>query len=109
MRLKAGAKPKGLTPQLVLGIIVAEGVFNHYGKECVITSLNDSTHMAGSKHYEGNGVDFRIRHLDGDDSEIKSDDLSMAKLIISDCKYCLGPDYDVVLESDHIHMEYDPK
>lgn len=24
-------------------------------------------------------------------------------------KYMLGPNYDVVLEKDHIHIEYDPK
>jgi hypothetical protein len=24
-------------------------------------------------------------------------------------KELLGPDYDVVIENDHIHIEYDPK
>lgn len=109
LEIKNGVRMKGLTPQLVIGIVVAEGVFSHYGRDCVVTSLNDSEHMKGSKHYEGNGVDFRVRHLDGNDSDLKSDDLAMAKLIVSDLKDSLGQDFDVLLEGNHIHMEYDPK
>ena len=66
--------------------------------EMVITAIFDGTHMAGSKHYEGNAFDVRRWYLG-----------SRVKEYIARLKTAIGPDYDVVNEKTHIHFEYDPK
>ena len=66
-----------------------------------ITSGNDSTHMKGSKHYTNEAFDVRTLNLiDGRDA---------AKLWTTRIREALGLKYQVVLEKDHIHVEYDPK
>lgn len=66
-----------------------------------ITSANDSKHMAGSKHYANEAFDFRIHNVLGGKVAVDK--------WVSDIKGMLGRKYDVVLEIDHIHVEYDPK
>jgi hypothetical protein len=52
--------------------------------------------MEGSLHYRGFAVDLRLPT--DNKEEIR------AELAAS-----LGAEYDVILEIDHIHIEYDPK
>jgi len=70
---------------------------------CVwITSAADGKHMAKSLHYVNRAFDVRIRNIVGDiDAE--------AALWCERLRSTLGKDYDVVLEGDHIHIEFDPK
>lgn len=99
MKLKEGVIPQGLTPEILLGIIIANDVFKFFGHESVITSLLDSKHSHTSLHYCGNAVDFRVKHVARDKWE----------LVTEKIKERMTPDYDVILESDHIHIEYQPK
>lgn len=100
MKIKDGVKLDKLTPQLVLAIAIAGQVYlDVVKKEMVITSISDGKHMKGSKHYIGNGVDTRIRDLTP---------LEQANVLVG-LKTSLGLNYDVVLEIDHFHIEYDPK
>lgn len=85
-------------------VIICAATFNAwlecgFAGECWVTSLNDSGHMQGSKHYTDEAADFRTRGLKTSDIE------RWAKV----CKRRLGRSYDVVVESDHLHIEYDPK
>lgn len=66
---------------------------------CVVTSGSDGKHMKQSKHYTNEALDFRI-------SDIQPQDLQP---IVKACKEILGKDFDVVLEGNHLHVEYDPK
>jgi hypothetical protein len=66
------------------------------GEESVITSTYEGNHSPSSLHYGNLAVDFRL-------PKKKADDL------ISAIRSRLSQDYDVVLETDHIHVEYDPK
>lgn len=104
IRIKSGVKVekggKKATPELLLGLMVAASVYDKYGYDCVITSLLDGTHSTNSLHYQGQAGDLRTRHLP---------DLSMKRAIRDDIAAALGRDYDAVLESDHIHLEYDKK
>jgi len=70
------------------------------GQPVVVTSLNDSVHMPGSLHYAGSAADLRTHTLSGDQVQRVWSALN-ARL------YWQG--FDVVLESNHIHVEYDPK
>jgi hypothetical protein len=99
LSLKKDVNAKGLQPEILLAILIAEGVYAKYGRELVITSLLDGQHMHNSLHYKGLAVDLRIHHLDK--KEIS--------YIVAYLKTRLGSQYDVVLETTHIHIEFDPK
>lgn len=64
-----------------------------------ITSGNDGKHMKNSKHYTNEAIDIRTF-----DMELGRDVHTTLRL-----KKRLGKDYDVILEKDHIHIEYDKK
>lgn len=57
--------------------------------------------VPNSKHYENHAFDFRISNVVGGHAVARSWAAKMA--------LALGPDYDVVLEADHIHCEFDPE
>jgi hypothetical protein len=101
MQLKTGVRPTGLRPELLLALIVAAEVWKSLDEELVITSLNDSKHSATSLHYDGRAADLRTNYFTDEEKQHAA-----AKL-----RSALGsnPDYDVVVESDHIHLEYQPK
>ncbi len=65
--------------------------------EITITSANDGKHMTNSLHYKNNAVDLRTR------------DMKNAKVCGWEIKQYLGKDFDVILEKDHLHIEYQPK
>ena len=67
-----------------------------------ITSATDSEHMEGSLHFENKAFDIRIRNIIG---HVQDE----ARLWAERMQVALGDDYDVLLESDHIHVEYDHK
>lgn len=94
--LKTGVRAAGLRPEILLAIQVAEGVWKSQGSDLVVTSLTEGRHSRTSLHYSGAACDFRIWSID---AEKARDELAKA----------LGDDYDVVLESSHIHCEFQPK
>lgn len=99
MDIKPGVRINGIKPEMLLGVIVANSIFEKHGKEFTLTSVVDSKHSRGSKHYSGNAIDARTRHL----STVEADRLTIA------INTALGADFDVVLESTHLHLEYHPK
>lgn len=68
-------------------------------KEIVVTSILDGVHSNRSLHYKGLAFDMRT-HI--------YTQYEISKLM-GNLKWMLGANYDVVLEKDHIHIEYDPK
>lgn len=97
MKLKQGVSLLGLTPQSCVGILVAYSIFREEGYDAVVTSGSEGSHKAKSKHYIGNAFDLRIGMVDAD----KRPPL-VAKLAAA------LPGFDVILEADHIHVEWDP-
>jgi hypothetical protein len=65
----------------------------------MITACVDGKHMAGSLHFSGQAVDLRTRDVPAGD---------MQKLLAR-IRECVGGDYDVILEIDHLHVEFQPK
>lgn len=87
----------GLSFHICLALVKAMKVWKLNGMmELLVTSARDGKHMDGSKHYTGEAVDLRSRNL--------PDAVSMRNQL----QHELGPDFDVILERDHIHIEYDP-
>lgn len=99
LSLKPGVSMSKLQPQIVLGLIAIHSLFQRYGYACTITSICDGVHRPNSLHGVGAAVDLRIRAIGSANVE----------RLVSDIRQALGSDFDVVLEVDHIHVEYDPK
>lgn len=95
--IKPGVRVRGLSNEILLAIVIAESVYRETQGLMVITSLTDGKHSVGSLHYTGEAVDLRLP------STIVIDQ------VVSQLKSALGSSYDVILETDHIHIEYDPK
>ncbi len=96
-KLKPLVRPEGVSSEILLAIWVAEEVYRELGaKQFVITSLTDGKHKIGSKHYCGKAVDLRIWVLDED----------KRKPAVEKIQHRLAAGYIVLLESDHIHIQY---
>ena len=67
--------------------------------DVTVTSTRGDVHSKGSLHYAGHAFDLRTRNLL----------TSQITAWISRIKLAVGDDFDVVLESNHIHVEYQPK
>ena len=101
MLLKQGVRLHGIRPEIVLALQIAEKVYEKRTRsvEMVVTSVIDGRHSHGSLHYVGAAVDLRTRDIDG----------QTINDIVADLMERLNNDYDVILESNHIHIEYQPK
>jgi hypothetical protein len=98
MKLKPGVKLEGVQWQMFDAAIKVEEVYNNLGHELTITSASEGHHGPRSLHYKGRALDFRTRTVP----------LSQRQKILKSVKAKLGPDFDVVLEKDHLHLELDP-
>ena len=94
--IKSGVRIKGLSNEILLAVVISTTVFSKYSENLTITSLTDGDHMSGSLHNCGDAVDLRLPEV------------GKRAAIVSDLKDCLGRSFDVILETDHIHIEYDP-
>lgn len=99
IHFKEGVRFEGVQPVLWDGLLTVAVSYHTFGYQLVVTSLTDGTHKEGSLHYKGLAADLRTRHL-------KVNDVAV---VVRGVKDALGKGWDVVLEGDHIHIEYDPK
>ena len=95
MLLKAGVDISRLNREIRRALPGIARVYDSYGYELTITSTFDGNHGEGSLHYHHDAIDT-----------VKTPEF--LPNIHHDIKIGLGSDFDVVLESDHIHIEYDP-
>ena len=93
--IKNSVDLRGLSPQMAIAYTIACKCYGQY--DCVITSANDSKHGPNSLHYKGQALDLRTRHLNGQGLQS----------VYHKLKESLGEQFDVVLEADHIHIEFD--
>lgn len=71
-------------------------IYASYGYDLIVTSTYEGTHSPGSLHYSNEAIDV-------DDPPDHKEEITQK------IKDSLGRDFDVILESDHIHIEHDPK
>ncbi|MFY9268546.1 MAG: hypothetical protein WAO55_02230 [Candidatus Manganitrophaceae bacterium] len=68
------------------------------GRDAIITSAREGMHKRSSLHYQGKVIDLRTSDMGPGTPEE----------VVRELKNALGFQFDVILESDHIHVEYDP-
>lgn len=85
--------------ELIDGLITCAEVYYDLGYTLVITSMYDGAHMPGSFHYEGLAADLRT-------SMVPKERLPS---LVAALRRKLPRYWDVVLEKDHIHVEYDTR
>lgn len=96
MLIKAGVDISRLRPEIRKKLTAIERIVDAIGQEeLVITSTYEGNHSAGSLHYADLAVDVRRTNR--------------PDVVCQEIRRELGQDYDVVLENNHIHIEYDPK
>lgn len=92
MTIKPGVQLRIMSTQILLAILEADRILEG---TAVVTSVSDGKHSAGSLHYVGLAFDLRLP--------------ANPAGFVGALKAALGAEYDVVLEHDHIHVEYQPK
>ena len=76
----------------------------------VVTSVSDQGHGEESLHYVGRAFDVRTKGTrKGAINAVLEDQQRETELWAGRIRSLLGKDWDVVVEVDHIHVEYDPK
>ena len=96
---KFGVEWHDMHPAIEAATSSIEKVYAQFGVPCVCTSARDGKHSPKSLHYSGRAIDLRTRQL-GNMQQLE---------VTARLRKVLGPDFDVVLESDHLHIEFDPK
>lgn len=100
MKFKRNVIIPGLDIMMRRVLIEADKIWRELGQELVVTSALDGVHSAGSLHYYGRALDFRINYFTPEEADHAADMLRRA---------LPGNKYDVVRETTHIHAEFDPK
>ena len=111
---KRGVKLDGLRAEMSLALPVVAYAYATFGTDCIITSgtegdPSDGVHSALSKHYTGEALDFRtrmFRSVSFGYDKFEAD--SRIEMLASLIRESLTDEYDVVVESTHIHVEFDP-
>ena len=81
---------------MAIAYTVACFIYFEFGEEtCQLTSGTEGVHGRASLHFPGQGIDLK--------RPIAAEQIEVA------LKVHLGDEFDVVLESDHIHIEFQPK
>jgi len=100
--IKAGVDVRGIGQEILLGAVILAGVFWRHGIPLLVTSCRDGKHKDNSLHYIGDAIDLRLPSRFNSTANI---DL----MLLAEGREALGEQYDLILEADHLHLEFDPK
>lgn len=106
MKVKDGVISFAPHPSILHAMEVVNAYWwKEFGEHATVTSIHDKTHSFESFHY-GTRDDIRTRAFDVRTRDLGGD--AKAKMR-NDLRRLLGTIFDVVLESDHLHIELDMK
>jgi hypothetical protein len=100
--IKPGVDIRGIGTEVSFGLRILEAVLWKHGADCMITTCRDGQHMEGSKHYIGDAVDVRLASRWVTTSNVDI-------VVLNEARVNLGDQFDLVLEENHFHLEFDPK
>ena len=105
MRFKKGVTVFGINPEMIVALMVADGVYSDIVNQPVtVTAVTDGTHTS-IVHYLGYGVDIRTR----DDDSYKQWTDTVKQKLIAELRARLPEGFEIICHSTHIHIEYDPR
>ena len=96
MKIKNSTQIAGIKPEMIIALMVATRVWSNFGQVLTITSIMDGKHCTTSRHYQGMACDLRTRYFT----------MAEKKGAINQLREDLGPEYNVVWHTSHIHIEY---
>lgn len=99
--------PRNVEPEM-LRILEAVEITAPETRDGVIWITSAYRTSSGSKHRTGEAFDIRIKNVKGFDLETFAYNTIIQNWADRLSK-SLGPNYDVVYETNHLHVEYDPK
>lgn len=101
-------KMHSLEPQALYAIGLLRDLAAEYGMLVVVTSISDGVHSGKSHHYTGRAFDWVILQSGRYAAHMS---LSGQRKIafVAEYRQLLGPDFDTIQESTHVHTEFDPK
>jgi hypothetical protein len=99
MKIKPGVSIKQMSPQILIADMAAQEFCRTFCYDCVITGGCEPGHSTTGLHHSGMAHDYRTRDMT---------DLHK-KYFEQHMRHCLQKEFDVVMEKDHLHVEYDPK
>lgn len=102
VKTKPGVSLHKLKPPILDLLKVTLQVHEKYGYTMTVTSTFEGKHMKNSLHYQDLAFDSRVWGIPKSDQRQIREDIILALKDKAD-------DYDIVIESSHIHYEYDPK
>ena len=107
VRYKDGVQAGTLHPSIDHALNIISIVWEKYFPKIdpVITSLRDGEHGSHSFHYGQRLGDVRCAAVDIRTRNLNEREIRVA---ITQLRRYLGEAYDIVDESDHMHVEYDP-
>lgn len=99
MMLKPGVKAGGIRPEMIFVVLAAFKASLDFGFDLVITSITEGKHSRTSLHFSGAAIDIRINNMPA----------GVPDKVVKRLRASLTDEYDVLLERDHIHAEWQPK
>jgi len=96
MLIKAGVSIERLERHTRRALSIVSKILWQDGEELIITATDDGNHGAGSLHYANQAFDIRLPEHD-----------PVGR--VADMRKLLPEGFDVIGETTHIHIEYDPK
>ncbi len=100
METKKGVSLRALRPEMWPALYAVDVSYKSQGYQPVVTSTDDGNHRPGSLHYVGLAADFRTRHM-------SPQAITAAVRHVTEMLADVSPRYQVLLEDDHLHVEYD--
>lgn len=85
--------------QMNTALNVLNEILSGYSKDCTITCGAEGKHSRTSLHAAGRALDIRSRDL----APLQQQQVKRA------FNGALNNDFDIVIEKDHFHIEYQPK
>jgi len=95
MLIKFGVSIEKLARPIRIILELVETEYNKFAVEAVITSTFEGNHRLNSLHYQNLAIDFRK--------------IEQIEEVAKKLKAQLSDDYDIIVESDNLHVEYDQK
>lgn len=102
--IKAGASIRGLRPEMNVALTVADQVYDSEDLPCRVTEGTGGKHNQASLHYVGLAVDLGVKDYQGNIISMEH-----IAVIINKLRERLAGEFDVVGETDHVHVEFQPK